>query len=73
MMCGVALARTFTHSDGQGAFRFTSNCSKGPLGSLEEHPNRKVRAWARRLRREIDSEANSARDHDDEWKARMEL
>ena len=46
---------------------------KGPLGSLEEHPNRKVRAWARRLLREIDSEANSARDHDDEWMARMEL
>ena len=46
---------------------------KGPLGFLEEHPNGKVRAWARRLLREIESEANSARDHDDEWMARMEL
>ena len=46
---------------------------KGPLGFLQEHPNRKVRGWARRLLREIESEANSARDHDDEWMARMEL
>ena len=37
---------------------------------LEDHPKRKVRTWAKRMLREIDSSVKSARDHDDEWNAR---
>ena len=46
---------------------------RGPLASLEDHPKRKMRTWARRMLRGIDSSIKSARDHDDEWEARAEL
>ena len=46
---------------------------RGPFTLLENHPKRKVRTWAKRMSREIDSGAKSARDHDDEWMARAEL
>ena len=46
---------------------------RGPLALLEDHPKRKVRTWAKRMLRGIDSSIKSARDHDDEWEARAEL
>ena len=46
---------------------------RGPFTLLENHPKRKVRTWAKRMLREIDSGVKSARDHDDEWMARAEL
>ena len=46
---------------------------KGPIGSLESHPNLKVRARARRLLRGLESEVKSQRDRDEEWIARADL
>ena len=46
---------------------------RDPFTLLEDHPKRKVRTWAKRMLREIDSSVKSARDHDDEWSARAEL
>ena len=46
---------------------------RGPFALLEDHPTRKVRTWAKRMLRGIDSSIKSARDHDDEWQARFEL
>ena len=46
---------------------------RDPLALLEDHPKRKVRTWAKRILRDIDSSIKSAQDHDDEWKARAEL
>ena len=46
---------------------------RGPFTLLEDHPTRKVRTWAKRMLRGIDSSIKSARDHDDEWNARADL
>ncbi len=46
---------------------------KEPFDSLRGHPKAKVRTWARRILRDLDSSREWAQDHDDEWTARAEL